>query len=135
MRRLYVSCIALLSVLGFLTVPALADRKLTNSEKSSLRSALKDMGCRGGKMELDDGKYEVDNAMCRNGRYDLTFDKKFRLTEKEFEAARGPRDHDEYYGSGSARKRSGDFDRPGRDRDWDGYDRRDAHSRDSDNKR
>jgi hypothetical protein len=133
MRRLYVSYIALLSVLGFLAAPALADRKLTNSEKSSLRSALKDMGCRGGKMEFDDGKYEVDDAMCRNGRYDLSFDKNFRLTEKQFEAARGPRDHDKYYGSG--RKRSGDYDRPGRDRDWDSYDRRDTLPRDSDNRR
>jgi hypothetical protein len=133
MRRLYVPCIALLSVLGFVTVPALADRKLTNSEKSSLRSALKDIGCRGGKMDFDDGKYEVDDAMCRKGRYDLTFDKNFRLTEKEFEAARGLRDHDEYYGSG--RKRSGDYDPRGRDRDWDNYDRRDTHPRDSEIRR
>ncbi|WP_363352183.1 PepSY domain-containing protein [Methylocystis echinoides] len=111
MRRLHLSSFALLSVLGLLTAPAFADRALTSAEKSSLRSALQDMGCRGGKMEFDDGKYEIDDAMCRDGRYDLTFNKKFRLTQKEFEARDervGRRDRDESaYGSG--RKRSRDY--------------------------
>ncbi|WP_363351608.1 hypothetical protein [Methylocystis echinoides] len=101
--------------------------------KISLRSALNDMGCRGDKMEFDHGKYEVDDAICRNGRYDLTFDKNFRLTGKEFKAALRPRDRGEYYGSGH--KRSGDYDRPGRGRDWDNYDRRDTHPRDSEIRR
>lgn len=94
--RTLVTCIALLGLVGLAATPAQADRRLTGQEKSSLRLAMRDMGCSGGKMEFDDGKFEVDDANCRGKRYDLTFDRDFKLTNKEFEGRAGR----SYYGSG-----------------------------------
>ncbi len=96
--RTLVTCIALLGLVGMAATPAQADRRLTREEKSSIRSAMKDAQCSGGKMEFDDGKFEVDNAKCQNGkRYDLTFDQNFKLTSKELEDRAG---RNGYYGSG-----------------------------------
>jgi hypothetical protein len=98
MRNL-VTCIALLGLVGMAATPAQADRQLTREEKSSIRSAMKDAQCSGGKMEFDDGKFEVDNAKCQDGkRYDLTFDRNFKMTNKELE-------DNKYYGSGRYNKR------------------------------
>jgi hypothetical protein len=95
--RILATCIALLGLVGLATTPAQADRRLTSAEKSSIRSALKDMGCSGGRMEFDKGRFEVDDARCQGKRYDLTFDQNFKLTNKEFEGRTG---RNGYYGSG-----------------------------------
>jgi len=106
--RTLVTCVALLGFVGLAATPAQADRRLTREEKSSIQSAMKDMNCSGGKMEYDDGRFEVDDARCQGGkRYDLTFDRNFKLTNKEFESDRGRRD--EYYG----RERNNKHDRRG----------------------
>ena len=63
-----------------------ADRPVTEDEKAKLLSAVAAAGCSGGKMEFDDGRYEVDQAKCSDGRtYDLKFDTEFRLIKKELE--------------------------------------------------
>lgn len=37
-------------------------------------------------MEFDDGKFEVDDAKCSDGKtYDLDFDASFKLIKKELE--------------------------------------------------
>ena len=84
--RTLVTCIALLGLVGMAATPAQADRRLTREEKSSIRSAMKDAQCSGGKMEFDDGKFEVENAKCQDGRrYELKFDRNFKLTSKDLE--------------------------------------------------
>ncbi|WP_245434575.1 PepSY domain-containing protein [Methylocystis rosea] len=101
--RTLVTCIALLGLVGMAATPAQADRRLTREEKSSIRSAMKDAQCSGGKMEFDDGKFEVENAKCQDGRrYELKFDRNFKMTSKELEDNNGRR---EYYGSGRYNKR------------------------------
>ncbi|WP_292528621.1 PepSY domain-containing protein [Methylocystis sp.] len=106
--RILATCIALLGLVGLAATPAQADRRLTDQEKSSIRSAMKDMGCSGGKMEFDDGKFEVDDANCQDGkRYDLKFDRNFKMTSKELEDKNGRR---EYYGSGRHNKRDNRHD-------------------------
>lgn len=63
---------------------ALADRPVTDQERSQLEAAIKAAGCTGGSMEFDDGKFEVDDARCADGReYDLDFDASFRLIKKD----------------------------------------------------
>jgi hypothetical protein len=95
--RTLVTCMALLGLVGLAATPAQADR-LTRQEKSSLRSAMKDAQCSGGRMENKNGSFEIDNARCQDGkRYDLSFDQNFKLTNKEQESVRGGRGH---YGSG-----------------------------------
>jgi hypothetical protein len=78
--------IILLALLASLVGSARADRPLTQEERAKLLSALAAEGCAGGKLEFDDGKYEVDDAKCHDGRtYDLKFDRDFRLVRKELE--------------------------------------------------
>jgi len=49
-----------------------------------LEEAIKAQGCSGGKLEFDDGKFEVDDASCNDGkRYDLDFDQSFALIPQE----------------------------------------------------
>jgi hypothetical protein len=41
-------------------------------------------GCTGGSMEFDDGKFEVDDARCADGKtYDFDFDASFKVVKKE----------------------------------------------------
>jgi hypothetical protein len=62
------------------------DRPVTAEERVQLVAALQAQGCTGGKMEFDDGKFEVDNAKCSDGRtYDLDFDASFKLLKKDLE--------------------------------------------------
>jgi hypothetical protein len=64
--------------------PALAGRAVTDDERAKLVSAVSAQGCSGGKMEFDDGKYEVDNARCNDVKtYDLDFNGSFELLKKE----------------------------------------------------
>jgi hypothetical protein len=64
--------------------PAQADRPVTDEERAKLVAAMKTEGCSGGRMEYDDGHYEVDDAICADGRrYDLEFDATFKLVEKD----------------------------------------------------
>ena len=70
----------------FVVVSARADRPVTEEERAKLSSAIAAAGCSGGKWEFDDGRYEVDNAKCNDGRiYDLKFDAEFRLIKKKLE--------------------------------------------------
>jgi hypothetical protein len=62
------------------------DRPVTAEERTQLVAALQAQGCTGGKMEFDDGKFEVDDAKCSDGRtYDLDFDTSFKLLKKDLE--------------------------------------------------
>ena len=67
--------------------PALADdRPLTDDERAKLAAAVSAEGCSGGRMEFDDGHFEVDDAQCGNGRrYDLKFDASFKLIDKDWD--------------------------------------------------
>ena len=83
MRNLLLASVALLLAV---MVPARADRPATDEEQSKLAPAIAAAGCSGGKLEFDDGKYEVDDAKCSDGQtYDLKFDADFRLIKKERE--------------------------------------------------
>jgi hypothetical protein len=65
---------------------ARADRPVTDEKRAKLAPAIAALGCSGGKIEFDDGKYEVDDAVCSDGQtYDLKFDADFRLIKKELE--------------------------------------------------
>ncbi len=63
--------------------PALAGRPLTDQERTKLEEAVKAQGCVGGKMEFDDKKFEVDDAVCDGKKYDLDFDQSYALIKKK----------------------------------------------------
>lgn len=71
---------------AILASPALAGRAVTDEERTKLEEALKAQGCSGGKFEFDDGKFEVEDASCADGKkYELKFDQSFALLKKEEE--------------------------------------------------
>ena len=61
---------------------AMADATPSPSEAVKLNEALAVLGCSGGKMEKETeatGVFEVDDSKCRDGQFDLKFDKDFKL--------------------------------------------------------
>jgi hypothetical protein len=61
---------------------ALADSPVTPTEAEKIKAALETLGCTGGKMEKETeagGIFEVDDAKCRDGQFDIKFDKEFKL--------------------------------------------------------
>jgi hypothetical protein len=61
---------------------ALADTPVTPAEAEKIKAAMEVLGCTGGKMEKEtegSGYFEVDDAKCRDGQYDIKLDKDFKL--------------------------------------------------------
>jgi hypothetical protein len=83
MRSLLLASGALLMLAA---TSAWAGRSVTDDERAKLLQAVAAAGCSGGKMEFDDGKYEVEDAECSDGQtYELKFDAGFQLIKKELE--------------------------------------------------
>ena len=60
----------------------LADTPVTSAEAERIKAALEAVGCTGGKMEKEtegSGYFEVDDAKCRDGQYDIKLDKDFKV--------------------------------------------------------
>jgi len=59
-----------IAVLALSTLPALADRQVTEDERANLVAAAQAEGCSGGKFEFDDDdqQFGVDDAGCERQR-------------------------------------------------------------------
>ena len=82
MRLLLIS----VALLAIATMPAKADRPVTDAERAKLIVAVVAQGCTGGKMEWDedDRGFEVEDAVCNDGRkYELKFDADFVFRGKK----------------------------------------------------
>jgi hypothetical protein len=68
-----------------LATPALADDDTpTTAQRASVLKAIRAAGCSNPtKIERDDGGYEVDNARCRDGVYDLKLSANFKILSRE----------------------------------------------------
>jgi hypothetical protein len=78
--------LTILAVGALTATIALADRPVTEEERAKLVAALQAEGCTGGKMEFDDGKFEVDDARCADGKeYDIDFDTNFKMIKKKLD--------------------------------------------------
>ena len=65
------------------TSALLADTPVTPAEAEKIKATLEAWGCTGGKMEKEtegSGYFEVDDAKCRDGQYDIKLDKDFKVT-------------------------------------------------------
>jgi len=65
------------------TSALLADTPVTPAEAEKIKAALEAWGCTGGKMEKEtegSGYFEIDDAKCRDGQYDIKLDKDFKVT-------------------------------------------------------
>ena len=62
---------------------AIADEKVSEEEGKKIQDAIAAWGCSGGEMEKEDegsGVYEVDDAKCKGGQFDIKLDKDFGVT-------------------------------------------------------
>ena len=60
----------------------LADTAVTPAEADKIKAALEALGCTGGKMEKEtegSGYFEVDDAKCKDGQFDIKLDKDFKV--------------------------------------------------------
>jgi hypothetical protein len=60
-----------------------ADSTVAPAEAEKIKAALEAWGCTGGKMERETeggGYFEVDDAQCKGGQYDIKLDKDFNVT-------------------------------------------------------
>ena len=77
MKRTLVAFVAMA-----MSTAALADTPVSEAEAQKIRAALDTWGCSGGKMEKESeasGVYEVDDAKCKDGQYDIKLDKDFKV--------------------------------------------------------
>ena len=78
MKRFVIAAATLLAM----SMPAFADMPLSEEEMKGATAAAAAVGCEGGKWEKEtDGAavFELDDAKCKCGSYDLKFDKDFKL--------------------------------------------------------
>jgi hypothetical protein len=78
MKRAMTALIAIL--MGSAT--ARADTAVSSADAGKIQAALQAWGCSGGKMEKETeatGAFEVDDAKCRDGQYDIKLDKDFKV--------------------------------------------------------
>jgi hypothetical protein len=59
------------------TGAAFADAKVSEADGKKIQDAIAAWGCSGGEMEKEDegsGVYEVDDATCKTGQFDIKLD-------------------------------------------------------------
>ena len=79
MKRIAVAACGLLFGVG----AVFADDKVSEADGKKVQDALAAWGCSGGEMEKESegsGVYEVDDAKCKGGQYDVKLDSNFSVT-------------------------------------------------------
>jgi hypothetical protein len=77
MKRILVAFVAM-----SMSTAVSANTPVSEADAQKIRAALQAWGCSGGKMEQETegtGVYEVDDARCRDGQYDIKLDKDFKV--------------------------------------------------------
>jgi hypothetical protein len=81
--RFILMAFAAAGFIGSATTFGLADNKVSSEEAEKIKAALEAFGCTGGEMEKEDEGstllYEVDDAKCKSGEYDIKLDKNFNV--------------------------------------------------------
>lgn len=78
MKRIVATTCILLLTAG----AAFADEKVSDAEAKKITDALAAIGCSGGEMEKESegtGVFEVDDATCKDGQYDIKLDAEFKV--------------------------------------------------------
>jgi|KBSMisStaDraftv2_1062788.scaffolds.fasta_scaffold272791_3 hypothetical protein len=69
--------------IGSATTALADDTPASPAEAEKIKAALEAMGCTGGKMEKESEgnafSFEVDDAKCKDGEYDVKLDKDFKV--------------------------------------------------------
>jgi len=78
MKRILVPLLAVIMS----STTALADTPVSPADAARIQAVLQAWGCSGGKMEQETeatGVFEVDDAKCKDGQYDIKLDKDFKV--------------------------------------------------------
>jgi hypothetical protein len=70
------------AILFLSTAAVLADAPVSEADAQKIRATLQSWGCSGGKLEQETegtGVYEVDDAKCHDGQYDIKLDNEFKV--------------------------------------------------------
>ncbi len=65
------------------SMSAQAGAPVSADAKASITKALAAIGCTGGDIGAEDNIYFADDATCKDGKYDITLDKGFKIVKKE----------------------------------------------------
>jgi hypothetical protein len=80
--KVILMALATVGIIGS-TTALLAETPVTTAEEEKIKAILEGFGCSGGKIEKEDEDntllYEVDDAKCKNGEYDIKLDKNFNV--------------------------------------------------------
>ncbi len=79
MKQIIISTVAIFAFAG----AALADSKPSEDEAKKISEALAAWGCSGGEMEKEteaSSVFEIDDAKCKGGQYDVKLDAKYGVT-------------------------------------------------------
>ena len=82
--------LALLTAMALFSFGAQADDDdVTDEQRAAIVAALEAIGCKGGEIELDDdgddGAFEVEDAKCADGKYDIELNKNFEIVKKKLD--------------------------------------------------
>lgn len=76
--------LAALATVAIATPALAADDTPTRAQRASVMKAVRAAGCTNPtKVERDDGGYEVDNARCKDGLYDLKLSADFKIVSRD----------------------------------------------------
>lgn len=79
MKRIAIAVAGLVFAAG----AAFADEKVSDEEGKKIQEAIAAVGCSGGEMEKESegsGVFEVDDATCKGGQYDVKLDANYSIT-------------------------------------------------------
>jgi hypothetical protein len=67
------------------SMSAQAGAPVSAEATAGVTKALAEIGCTSNDIETEGGGYEADDATCKDGKYDITLDKDFKIVNKEKE--------------------------------------------------
>ena len=67
------------------SMSAQASAPVSADAKASITKALAKIDCTGGDIGAEGDIYFADDATCKDGKYDITLDKAFKIVKKEKE--------------------------------------------------
>jgi hypothetical protein len=67
------------------SVSAQASAPVSADAKASVTKALAEIGCTSEEIDAEGDVYFADDATCKDGKYDITLDKGFKVVKKEKE--------------------------------------------------
>ena len=81
MPRIFIATLALAFAAS---ISAQAGEPVSAEAKAAVVKAIADIGCTSDEIEAEDGgSYEADDARCKDGQYDITLDKDFKIVNKK----------------------------------------------------